>query len=172
MKKITSAFLASFLMLSAVACSTARTSSSAPDSAAQPQSDLTEPTAATNQDDATSELRRRQLNSDIRASEQRHDALGEGSERTDRDLESEVRSKLEANLPASELAIEAKEGVVTVTGTVVDQAQLDKIERLAREINGVKGVNVKANVASAAEPKAPAANSDKPIGNHTGTQSN
>lgn len=159
-------------MFSAVACSTARTSSSAPDSAAQPQGDLTEPTAETNQGDATSELRRRQLNSDIRSREQRHDALGEGSKRTDGDLRSQVRSKLEANLPASELAIEAKDGVVTVTGTVVDQAQLNKIEPLALEINGVNSVNVKANVAAAAEPTAPAANSDQPLDSHTGTQSN
>jgi osmotically-inducible protein OsmY len=37
---------------------------------------------------------------------------------------------------------------VTVTGTAPQQAQIDKIESLAKEIKGVKTVNVKATVAA------------------------
>lgn len=169
MKKLTSLLLGSVLLLSAVGCSTARTSSSAPDSASSAEADLNQPTAQTNQNDATSELRRRQLNSDIRAAEQRNDATGGDAEKADGDLRSEVRSKLEANLPASELTVEAKDGVVTIAGTVVDQNQLDKIEPLAKEIKGVQSVTVNVALRSAAEPEAPASDSNDITGSHTGT---
>lgn len=169
MKKVTSLLLGSVLLISAVGCSTAQTSSSAPDSAANPEADLNQPTAETNQDDATSELRRRQLNSDIRAAEQRNDITGGDAEKADGDLQSEVRSKLEANLPASELTVDAKDGAVTVAGTVVDQAQLDKIESLAREIKGVQSVTVNAALRSGAEPEPPPSDSNDITESHTGT---
>ncbi len=168
MNKVTSALLATVLLLGGVAC-TARTSGDAPDSAASPEADLNATTAETNQDDATSELRRRQLNSDIRAREQRNNATGGDAHRADGDLESEVRSKLEANLPASELTVDAQEGVITISGTVVDQAQFDKIEPLASEIKGVESVAVNANLKSAAEPEAPPSHTSNTTDTHTGT---
>lgn len=170
MKKLVSLLLGSVLVVSAVGCSTARTSSSAPDSATNPEADLNKETAETNQNDATSEVRRKQLNSDIRAAEQRNNATGGDTERADGDLRSEVRSKLEANLPASELTVAAKDGAVTIAGTVVDQAQLDKIEPLAKEIKGVQSVTVNAALRAAAEPKAPASDSNNITESHTGKQ--
>jgi len=167
MNKVTSALLATVLLFGGVAC-TARTSNSSPDSAAAPEADLNESTAETNQDDATSELRRRQLNSDIRSREQRNNATGGDADRADGDLESEVRSKLEANLPASELTVDAQDGVVTISGTVVDQGQLDKIQPLATEIKGVESVTVTANLKSAAEPEAPASGTANTTDTHTG----
>ena len=168
MKNLTPFFLSSVLVLGLAACDTARTSNSAPDTATQPESNLKEPVAQNNQDDATSELRRRQLNSDIRAAEQRNNATGGDADRTDGDLQSEVRSKLEANLPQSELTITAEEGAVTIAGTVVDEEQLNKIEPLAKEIKGVRTVAVKANVASHAQPdEPPAPGSKETTGIHT-----
>jgi hyperosmotically inducible periplasmic protein len=164
--KIASLLMTSVLLLGTVSCS-AKTSSSAPDSATNPETNLSESTADTNQGDATSDLRQRQLNSDIRAREQRNDATGGDAEKTDGDLESEVRSKLEANLPASELTVEAQDGAVTVSGTVVDQAQLDKIETLAKEIKGVQNVTVNVSLNSAAEPPAPS-DTDNQTEAHTG----
>ena len=64
-------------------------------------------------------------------------------------MESEVRDKLEANLPASELTVEAKNDAVTVAGTVPTQAELDKISPLTKQIKGVKSVKVEAKVAPA-----------------------
>jgi osmotically-inducible protein OsmY len=78
--------------------------------------------------------------------------LSNDNKRTDSDLASQVRSKLEANLPASFLTVEAKEGVVTVAGTVPTQEQYQRIEPLAREIRGVKDVTIQANV-QPAQPK-------------------
>jgi osmotically-inducible protein OsmY len=50
-------------------------------------------------------------------------------------------------LPASRLTVEASdEGTVTVSGTVTNQEQLDKIEPLAKEIKGVNNVVVNATV--------------------------
>ena len=171
MKKLTPLFLSSVLLLGLAACDTARTSNSAPDTAARPDSNLKQPVAQENQDDATSELRRRQLNSDIRAREQRNDATGGDANRTDGDLQSEVRSKLEANLPQSELTVTAEEGAVTIAGTVVDEQQLNKIESLAKEIKGVRSVTVKANVASHAQPNEPPAPDSKEM-TETHTDSN
>jgi BON domain len=74
----------------------------------------------------------------------------DGTQRATGDLESQVRSKLEANIPNGALAVKAKEnGTVTVSGTVVNQDQLAKIAPLAKEIKGVTAVDVKATVRSA-----------------------
>lgn len=155
MKKIAFLLLGGVLALSVAACGPAKTSSEAPNSTAQSDPNMAKTTAQSNQDDATNETRRKQLNSDIRAGEERNKVAGDQSVKTNNDLQSQVRSKLEANLPASALAVEAKEGAVTVTGTVINQAQLGKIESLAKEIKGVKSVNIKATVNTAAKPEAP-----------------
>lgn len=102
--------------------------------------------------DATSDVRKEQLKSDIRSREQRNNAGGDPLKRADGDLESEVRSKLEANLPSSKLKVQAKDGAVTVLGTVASKDQLAKIQKLAKEIKGVKTVAVQAQVAATKTP--------------------
>lgn len=150
MKKLTAFILGGFLLFSAAACSqTEKTSANAPGANDRKVEAPDADTAKTNQDDATSRIRRDQANSDIRAREQRNNAGGNEFKRADSDLASEVRSKLEVNLPASSLTVQSKDGIVTVSGAVPTQEQLDKIERLAKEIKGVKGVTVKAVVAPA-----------------------
>lgn len=151
MNKIITFLASGVLLLGVAACDGAKTSTVAPDST---QDEVEVPSAEEARDakeDAISETRRRQLNEDIRAREQRNNAFNEGAveNRSDRDVASEVRSKLEANLPASALVVETKDGVVTVTGTVPTQQQYDRIANLAKEIKGVKDVNVQANVAPA-----------------------
>ncbi|MFB2893933.1 BON domain-containing protein [Aerosakkonemataceae cyanobacterium BLCC-F50] len=149
MKKLTPFLLAGALMFGAVACAdNEKTTQNAPNSTNQAQTQT--PTAQNvkdAQDDAQSQVRRDQLNSDIRAREQRNNITGGDTDRAQSDLENEVRNKLEANIPRSELTIDAKEGAVTVAGTVVDQKDLAKIAPLAKEIKGVKSVTVKATVA-------------------------
>jgi osmotically-inducible protein OsmY len=149
MKKLTIFLLSSVLLFGAAACSdNAKTSADAPDSTqATPEAPKTESVQKTKQD-ATDETRRRQLNADIKAREERNNITGGDTKRADGDLKSEVRSKLEANLPDSQLTVEAEDGVVVVAGTVLKQEQLAKIEPLAKEIKGVKNVNVKATVAA------------------------
>jgi hyperosmotically inducible periplasmic protein len=150
MKKLIPLLISSVLVMGALGCqNTAQTSTDAPDN---PNANVESPDAQTaqeNQNDATSETRRRQLDSDIRAREQRNNATGGDTDRADGDLESEVRSKLEANLPASQLGVEAEDGVVTITGTVPTQAQLQRVEPLAREIKGVSQVVNQVSVAPA-----------------------
>jgi hyperosmotically inducible periplasmic protein len=155
MKRIAFLLLSGVLALSVSACGPAKTSSEAPNTTAENDPNMAKPTAQANQNDATNETRRKQLNSDVRAAEERNKVAGDQNVKTNNDLQSQVRSKLEANLPASALAVEAKEGVVTVTGTVVNQAQLSKIETLAKEIKGVTSVNIKATVNTAVKPDAP-----------------
>jgi len=151
MKKLIPFLISGVLVVGAIGCENGveKTSTDAPNSAnetvAAPEAD----TAQTTQNDATSEVRRDQLNSDIRAREQRNNMTGGDAVRADADLESEVRSKLEANLPASQLAVEAESGAVTVSGTVPTEEQLSRIDPLAKEIKGVQSVANKATVAPA-----------------------
>ncbi|MDJ0899094.1 MAG: BON domain-containing protein [Xenococcus sp. MO_188.B8] len=118
----------------------AKTSSDAPDSIEV----LVDYTIQKNRQDAVSNLRKAQLNADIRAREQRYLLFGEGKPRDDHDLQSEVRSKLELNLPTASLAVQAKSSLVTVVGTVQEPQHLQKIATLAQEIPGVIQVKVKA----------------------------
>ena len=147
MKKFIPLIIGSFLVVGAVGCQdTAKTSTDAPNNAGETVAAPETGTAAQVQNDATSEVRREQLNSDIRAREQRNNATGGDADRTEGDLQSEVRSKLEANLPASQLGVEAEDGVVTVSGTVPTDEQLHKVEPLAKEIKGVTSVKVNVQV--------------------------
>ncbi|MDD1422451.1 BON domain-containing protein [Dolichospermum sp. ST_sed1] len=146
MKKITLLLLSSILLLGTVACdNNAKTSSNAPDSPAESGKVVTDKTVQTDKKDATSQVRRDQLNADIRAREQRN-LTGGGADRANADLASEVRSKLEANIPAGQLTVTAKDGAVVVSGTVQIQEQLNKIDSLAKQIKGVKSVKVLARV--------------------------
>lgn len=148
MKKIVPFFLGSLLVAGLAACN-AKTASDAPNSTANNGQTPTANTANTNKNDATSEVRKNQIESDIRAREQRNKVAGNPNERADGDLESEVRGKLEANIPKSKLTVDAKDGAVTVSGTVPTQNDLNKIDPLSRQIKGVKSVAVKASVAQA-----------------------
>ena len=147
MKKFIPLMIGSFLVVGTVGCQdTAKTSTDAPNNAGETVAAPKTDDAAQVQNDATSEVRRDQLNSDIRAREQRNNATGGDTDRAEGDLQSEVRSKLEANLPASQLGVEAEDGVVTVSGTVPTDEQLQKVEPLAKAIKGVTSVKVNVQV--------------------------
>ena len=128
------------------ACSDAKTSSNAPRSTENNGQITTDKDVKTTQNDAQSEIRKKQLDADIRAREQRNKIGGDPQKRTESDLASEVRSKLEANIPNGKLTVIAKDSEVTIAGVVPKQEQLDKIKGLAMEIKGVKTVTVKAVV--------------------------
>jgi len=150
MKRIATLLVSSLLLLGAASCSdTAKTSSEAPETTSQVGEPPVTDEAQTIEEDGTSEVRRQQLEADIRAREERNNVTGGDTERADGDLESEIRSKLEANLPASQLTVDSEEGVVTISGTVPTQPQFERIESLALEIKGVKEVVVDATVAPA-----------------------
>jgi hyperosmotically inducible periplasmic protein len=142
----------SVILLATTGCQqAAKTSSDAADSNVNQVETPTNESAKSNQSDADSQVRKDQLNSDIRAKEQRNNAMNKGQamNRSDSDVASEVRSKLEANLPASALTVVAKSGAVMVTGTVPTQAQFDRIDGLTKEIKGVTAVTMKVAVAPA-----------------------
>lgn len=138
--------LSVLLMVTISACGDAKTSSDAPSSTDNTGQVSTSQNSKSTVDDAQSETRRNQLNADIRAREQRNNLGGDPQKRAEGDLASEVRSKLEANIPSGKLTVTAKDAEVTVSGVVTNQQQLDKIKPLAMEIKGVKSVMVKAVV--------------------------
>jgi osmotically-inducible protein OsmY len=146
MKKIFPLLFGGALIAVLGACD-AKTASNAPNSTENNGQAPATNTAQTNQNDASNDVRKKQIESDIRAREQRNDAGGDNAKRADGDLESEVRGKLEANIPSSKLTVDSKDGAVTVAGTVANQDQLNKVEPLAKQIKGVKSVAVKATVA-------------------------
>lgn len=143
------ALVSSALLFSTAACSTARTSADAPsdvNGAVEDPANVEETL-----EDATSEIRQDQLSSDIRAREQRNELLGDESKRADADIASEVRSKLEANIPRSKLTIEAEDGVVTIVGSVPSEKEYETIQPLAQEILGVDSVEMDVEVVPEAE---------------------
>ena len=144
--KIASLLLTNVLLVTVVACTDARTTSEAPAPSSSPTASPQNTQAA--MDDAQSATRKKLLDSDIRAREQRNDAMGDSTKRPDSDLASEVRSKLEANIPKGNLTVESKDANVVVSGTVPLLNDLDKVKSLAMEIKGVKTVTIKAVVAS------------------------
>lgn len=152
--KIASLLLANLLVATLISCTEAKTTADAPAPATTPSSTSTSSPSASPQktqaamDDAQSETRKKQLDADIRAREQRNNITGGTTTRTDSDLASEVRSKLEANIPKGNLTIESKDANIVVSGTVPLLNDLDKIKSLAMEIKGVKTVAIKATVAS------------------------
>lgn len=150
MKKVIPLLLSSVLVIAAAGCgaNTAKTSASAPDNTSESPKSPDVQTTQTNQNDAQGQTRRNQLNSDIRAHEQRNNATNNGgTNRNGNALASEVRDKLEANIPDSQLAVQANNGTVTVAGTVANQKDLSKIVPEASKIKGVKNVVNKASVA-------------------------
>ena len=148
MQKLTPFLISCLLVVGVAACDNAsKTSESAPNNPNEAPQSPTAQTTQASQQDAQSDVRKRQLNSDIRAREQRNNTTGGDTDRATDDLASEVRSKLEANIPKSQLTVDAtKDGIVTVGGTVNNQQELAKIEALSKQIKGVKSVVVKATV--------------------------
>ncbi len=149
MKRVATALLGGVLAIGLASCDNARTSADAP-------SDLTDSVDEPAQveetlEDADSEVRQEQLDSDIRAREERNELIGDETVRNDSDLESEVRAKLEANIPRGKLTIGAEDGAVTIVGSVPSQKEYETIEPLAKEILGVDSVDVNVEIAPAAE---------------------
>ena len=144
MKKLATLVLGGILLFGSAACNTAKTSSDAPDSVGGEVKEASK--VEDTYEDASSQIRQDQLNSDIRAREQRNDIMGDQTDRADADLASEVRSKLEANIPRAKLVVEAEDGVVSIGGTVPDQKEYGTIKPLAREILGVKSVKTDVKV--------------------------
>ena len=140
MKKFVSFIVGSILLVGAVGCETAKTSADAPDTLNDQAENIN--TVAETQTDADNNTRQAQLNADIRSREQRNEWFGDEQKRADADLASEVRSKLEANIPRGKLVVTAEEGTVKIAGTVPNQKEYETIEPLAKEIKGVDTVSM------------------------------
>jgi hyperosmotically inducible periplasmic protein len=140
MKKLTSLMIGSLVLLGAAGCDVARTSADAPTSI---DGEVKNPQRITETvQDSSKNIRRAQLNSDIRAREQQNNWSGNRLERSNSSLASEVRAKLEANIRGSKLAVQAEDGAVIIAGTVPSQREYETIEPLSKEILGVDSVDI------------------------------
>jgi hyperosmotically inducible periplasmic protein len=138
--------LGALLTTTISACSMTKTTADAPSSTDINGGIATAEDPKINQDDAGSETRKKQLEADIRAQEQRNNMLGDPLKRSDEDLAGEVSDKLVANIPDGKLIVVAKAADVTISGVVKTQSQFDKIKPLVMEIKGVKNAIVNAVV--------------------------
>ncbi|MGB3510779.1 MAG: BON domain-containing protein [Microcoleaceae cyanobacterium] len=146
MKKLILLIFSSIFIFGAAACDSniAKTSADAPDGLNDEVENIND--VEETKEDAENSTRQAQLNADIRAREQRNNWVGDEEKRADADLASEVRAKLEANIPRGKLTIKAEDGKVFIVGTVPDQNEYDTIEPLAKEIKGVQAVSVDVKV--------------------------
>ena len=151
MNKLTIFLLGSTLLFGAVGCDVARTSADAPTSVDEDAVVENAGEVEETLEDANSEIRQDQLTSDIRAREQRNDILGDQGERTDSDLESEVRAKLEANIPRAKLTVDAEDGMVKILGTVPSEKEYESIMPLAQEIVGVNNIDMEVDIMPSTE---------------------
>jgi hypothetical protein len=117
MNKITAFTLSGVLLFGAVACNNndvAKTDEAAPDSVSGPVKTPEAEEVKEARKDGENQTRQAQLESDIRAREQRNNMGINGQQvRDDDNLASEVRDKLEANIPGGLLTVKAKDGIVT-----------------------------------------------------------
>lgn len=64
------------------------------------------------------------------------------------DLKTAVISKLKAGLPENKLEIQNQDGEIIIKGTASSQQELQKAEKLVKEVKGVKSVTIEAQVKS------------------------
>ncbi|ALF52835.1 transporter [Nostoc piscinale CENA21] len=69
-----------------------------------------------------------------------------GAKKSEGELKTEVTKKLKAELPNNKLEVETKAGDVVIKGTATSNAELQKAEKLVKEVKGVKSVKVEAKV--------------------------
>lgn len=147
MKKLMPFLLGSLLLVGVAACSdVAKTSADAPNSTERVGNVPDTDSSQTTRQDANRDVRSAQIQADERARQQRNQAAGNDGEIAEGDVESLVRNRLEQQIPSGNLAVDSEDGVVTISGTVTSQADLDRIDEIAQEVQGVKSVKVNAKV--------------------------
>ncbi len=147
MKKLMPFLLGSLLLVGVAACNdVAKTSADAPNSTERVGNVPDADSAQTTRQDANRDVRSAQIQADERARQQRNQAAGNDGEIAEGDVESLVRNRLEQQIPSGNLAVDSEDGVVTISGTVTSQADLDRIDEIAQEVQGVKSVKVNAKV--------------------------
>ncbi|MBC7879904.1 MAG: BON domain-containing protein [Anaerolineae bacterium] len=97
-------------------------------------------TPTENQKDATSDMRRKQLESDMRARMQRAKVT---KKMTNGDVESLVRDQLEYNMPKRSLNVKANNGTVILEGKVASKAEANQAIQITKSVPGVKRVTSK-----------------------------
>jgi len=66
--------------------------------------------------------------------------------KSDDTLKTEVAKKLKESFPSNKLEVDSKAGDVVIKGTAASQGELQKAEKLVKEVKGVKSVKVEAKV--------------------------
>ncbi len=102
-------------------------------------------TPTENQKDATSDMRHKQIESDMRA---RMDRAKTTKKMSNGDVESLVRNKLELEMPKRSLNVKAHNGSVTLEGKVGSKAEANQAVHFAKGVPGVKHVYSKLAIKS------------------------
>ncbi|MBD2494228.1 BON domain-containing protein [Nostoc sp. FACHB-280] len=138
MKKLFPLIISSILLVSAFGCQenhqdTAKSSTNNPTSqaSAKPASQTTQTTGKTPKN--TTEKTAVTKNTPV-------------TTKSEDELKSEITKKLKAELQNNKLEVENKAGDVVIKGTATSNAELQKAEKLVKEVKGVKNVKVEAKV--------------------------
>ncbi|MEB3360246.1 MAG: BON domain-containing protein [Synechococcales bacterium] len=110
------------------------------------------------------QVRENQLESAERAQQDREEMFGneepsdleagpetgslDAAESGDRELVDAIQAELDTQLPDNQLAVEANGGDVTIAGEVASEAEVQQIEAIASQIEGVRSVNMQTTVTS------------------------
>jgi hypothetical protein len=65
---------------------------------------------------------------------------------SEKDLENAVSKKLQKGLPGNKLEVENKQGEITIKGKAASKEELEKAEKLVKQVKGVNNVKVEAEV--------------------------
>ncbi|MEJ1937706.1 BON domain-containing protein [Nostoc sp. NIES-2111] len=66
--------------------------------------------------------------------------------KTEGDLKAAVSKKLQVGIPGNKLVVENKQGEITLKGVAKSQQEIEKAEKLIKDVKGVKSVKVEAKV--------------------------
>jgi len=110
-----------------------------------------------------SQIRENQLESDERARQDREEMFGDEASpesevdpevdpgtgsldaaASDRQLADAVQTELDAQMPDNQLGVDANNGEGTITGEVISDAEMQQIEAIASQVEGVRSVSVQA----------------------------
>lgn len=134
MKTLISLLVSSFLVVGAFGCQEAPSSNNGGTQA---------PIKQTSETSKTREKTTPGITTDTKAKTETKKTLATP---TEDNLKAAVTKKLQLGIPGNKLVVENKAGEITLKGTANSLAELEKAEKLAKEVTGVKEVEVEAKV--------------------------
>jgi osmotically-inducible protein OsmY len=146
MKKLVTFVVSACLLVGTFGCqeavkNTSETPSSTNETAKIPTKQATQTTKTTDGTLKSTEKSTTTPDSKVKTDKQNNTATT-----SEEDLENAVSKKLKKSLPGNKLEVENKQGEITIKGKAASKEELEKAEKLVKEVKGVNNVKVEAEV--------------------------